>query len=105
MPRIRSFRVSRSSRLSTALLAAAIAAGGAALQHALAQDESNEPRQGAENRGSEPAPGPGAQSGAGSGSRQGRDEGGPNAGAGADDVFIPSEEIGADEEVTFPVDI
>ena len=25
--------------------------------------------------------------------------------SGADDVFIPSEEIAADEEVTFPVDI
>jgi hypothetical protein len=29
----------------------------------------------------------------------------PDAGDAADDVFIPSDEIQADEEVTFPVDI
>ena len=35
-----------------------------------------------------------------------RDTAGPPApGEGLDDIFIPSEEIAADEEVTFPVDI
>jgi hypothetical protein len=29
----------------------------------------------------------------------------PRSGPGADDVFIPSEEIAADEEITFPIDI
>jgi len=72
-----------------ASIAAGLAAALLLAMPSAAQDERPTPP--------EPAPDAGQDRGPASSGRPASDE--------DDDVFIPSEEIGADEEVTFPIDI
>src|SRR5690606_17695965 len=86
--RIAMMRSNLPARGAAALLAALLVAFGAAAQDGGDREAASQPAEPPATEGTEPdAAEP------------------PGRGADPDDVFVPSEEIGADEEVTFPVDI
>jgi hypothetical protein len=83
--------------LTAAVLAAMLAAGAAVAQEPERQGEAPEQSDEAGNGAESEAP---RNAGGDRAERPDADDD-----SAADDVFVPTEEIGADEEVTFPVDI